>query len=59
VIEFKVNGGAAEALAQIRARGYHQQYLHQGLPVILLGVGCADREVKELLVEELPPGATE
>jgi hypothetical protein len=52
VIEFKVNGGAAEALAQIRARGYHQQYLHQGLPVILLGVGCADREVKELLVEE-------
>jgi phosphoserine phosphatase len=59
VIEFKVNGGAAEALAQIRSRGYHQQYLHQGLPVILLGVGCADREVKELLVEELPPGATE
>jgi phosphoserine phosphatase len=53
VIEFKVNGGAAEALAQIRSRGYHQQYLHQGLPVILLGVGCADREVKELLVEEL------
>jgi hypothetical protein len=54
VIEFKV-GGAAGALAQIRERGYHRAYLHQGVPVVLVGVGCADREVKEVLVEELSP----
>jgi Predicted AAA-ATPase/PD-(D/E)XK nuclease superfamily len=51
VIEFKVNGGAAEALAQIREKGYHQKYLHQGREVVLIGLGCAGREVREILVE--------
>ncbi|WP_250632684.1 ATP-binding protein [Rhodoflexus caldus] len=53
VIEFKVNGSAAEALAQIKAKGYHQKYLHQNREVVLIGLGCAEKEVRELIVEVL------
>jgi hypothetical protein len=53
VIEFKVNGSAAEALAQIKAKGYHQKYLHQNREVVLIGLGCAEKEVKELITESL------
>jgi hypothetical protein len=38
VMEFKV-GKAAEAMQQIKAKGYHEKYLHRGKPIILLGVG--------------------
>jgi phosphoserine phosphatase len=51
VIEFKVNGGAADAMAQIKTKGYYQKYLHQNKEVVLIGLGCADKEVKELIVE--------
>ncbi|WP_250632533.1 ATP-binding protein [Rhodoflexus caldus] len=51
VIEFKVNGSAAEALAQIKTKGYHQKYLHQNREVVLIGLGCAEKEVKEMQIE--------
>ncbi|MDW8205529.1 MAG: PD-(D/E)XK nuclease domain-containing protein, partial [Cytophagales bacterium] len=51
VIEFKVNGSAAEAIAQIKARDYHRKYLHHNKQVILIGLGCADKQVKELITE--------
>jgi hypothetical protein len=51
VIEFKVNGSAADAIAQIKTKGYYQKYLHQNKEVVLIGLGCADKEVKELVVE--------
>ncbi|MCS7035961.1 MAG: AAA family ATPase [Saprospiraceae bacterium] len=38
VMEFKV-GAAAEAMQQIKERGYHEAYLHRGKPVTLLAVG--------------------
>ena len=38
VMEFKV-GKAAEAMQQIKAKGYHEKYLNRGKPVTLLGVG--------------------
>jgi hypothetical protein len=49
VIEFKVNGSAADAITQIKIKGYYQKYLHQNKEVVLIGVGCADKEVKELI----------
>ncbi|WP_448519356.1 PD-(D/E)XK nuclease domain-containing protein, partial [Rhodoflexus sp.] len=51
VIEFKVNGSAAEAIAQIKTKGYYQKYVHQNKEVILIGLGCADKAVKEVIVE--------
>jgi hypothetical protein len=53
VIEFKVNGSAADAIAQIKTKGYYQKYLHQNKEVILIGLGCADKEVKELITESI------
>lgn len=38
VMEFKV-GAAAEAMQQIKQKGYHEAYLHRGKPVTLLAVG--------------------
>lgn len=38
VIEFKLNGSADEALAQIRERRYHEPYLADGRRVMLIGV---------------------
>jgi hypothetical protein len=38
VMEFKV-GKAAEAMQQIKDKGYAEKYLHRGKPVTLLGVG--------------------
>jgi phosphoserine phosphatase len=53
VIEFKVNGSAADAMAQIKTKGYYQKYLHQNKEVVLIGLGCADKEVKELITESI------
>ncbi len=39
VFEFKLRGSAAEALAQIKARGYAEPYRLAGKPVTLIGVG--------------------
>jgi Predicted AAA-ATPase/PD-(D/E)XK nuclease superfamily len=52
VVEFKL-GDAASALAQIKAKGYHQKYAGSGKEVILLGIGfdTETRNVQEFLVE--------
>ena len=38
VFEFKLNGTAEEALAQIKEKGYHEKYLRRGKKVTLIGV---------------------
>ena len=38
VFEFKLNGTAADALSQIREKGYHEKYLRSGKKVTLAGV---------------------
>jgi hypothetical protein len=54
VVEFKL-GDAADAMAQIHRKGYHQPYLASGKHVVLLGIGfdVATRNVGGYLVEEL------
>ncbi|MFN8394192.1 MAG: ATP-binding protein [Bacteroidia bacterium] len=54
VMEFKL-GDAASAMAQIRERGYHQQYLGSGKTIVLVGIGfdVATRNVGEVLVERV------
>jgi hypothetical protein len=54
VVEFKL-GDAASALAQIKAKGYHQQYKDAGKKIMLLGIGfdVATRNVGDFLVEEV------
>ncbi len=38
IFEFKLNGTADEAMAQIRARRYYEPYLDDGRPITLVGV---------------------
>ncbi len=38
VFEFKVDGTAEEAIAQIKNKGYAQPYLHAGKEVVLMGI---------------------
>ncbi len=38
IFEFKLNGTADEAMAQIRTRGYYEPYLDDGRPITLVGV---------------------
>jgi hypothetical protein len=54
IAEFKL-GDAASALAQIKAKGYHQQYIGLGKKVILIGIGfdVLTRNVGGFLVEEV------
>jgi len=47
VFEFKLNGTAADALAQIKEKGYHEKYLRAGKKVTLLGVAF-DAEMRNL-----------
>ena len=47
VFEFKLNGTASEALAQIREKGYHEKYLRSGKKVTLAGVAF-DAEMRNL-----------
>ncbi|MCS6967662.1 MAG: PD-(D/E)XK nuclease domain-containing protein [Bernardetiaceae bacterium] len=54
VIEFKVGeGGGEEALRQIKERGYYQRYMHRGKEVVLMGLGCYQKQVKEIRVEKV------
>ena len=48
VFELKVGGTAAEALEQIRARGYAKPYLAQGLPVWAVGLAF-DPKTRQLV----------
>lgn len=52
VVEFKL-GDAAAAMAQIKAKRYHERYLVEGKKVVLLAIGfdTAKRQVGEFLVE--------
>jgi hypothetical protein len=54
VVEFKL-GDAVSAMAQIKAKGYHQRYAGTGKKVFLVGIGfdVATRNVGGFLVEEL------
>ena len=47
VFEFKLNGVAAVALAQIKEKGYHEKYLRAGRKVTLAGVAF-DAEMRNL-----------
>ena len=47
VFEFKLNGTAEEALAQIKAKGYHEKYLRNGKKVTLIGAAF-DGELRNL-----------
>ncbi len=54
IVEFKL-GDAASAMAQIKSKGYHQQYLAAGKKIVLVGIGfdVATRNVGDFLVEEV------
>ena len=47
VFEFKLNGTAADALSQIKEKGYHEKYLRSGKKVTLVGVAF-DAEMRNL-----------
>jgi hypothetical protein len=47
VFEFKLNGTAEEAIAQIKEKGYHEKYLRAGKKVTLAGVAF-DSEMRNL-----------
>ena len=47
VFEFKLNGTAEEALAQIKEKGYHEKHLRAGKKVTLAGVAF-DAEMRNL-----------
>ncbi len=54
IVEFKL-GDAESAMAQIKAKGYHQQYSGTGKKIILLGIGfdVATRNIGGFLMEAL------
>ncbi len=47
VFEFKLNGTASAALAQIKEKGYHEKYLRRGKKVTLVGAAF-DAEMRNL-----------
>ncbi len=58
VFEFKLNGTAEAALAQIREKRYFEPYLGEGRPVTLIGVefSAETRNLGEHRMDTLPPG---
>ena len=55
VFEFKLNGTAEEALAQIKEKGYHEKYLRSGKKVTLAGVAF-DAEMRNLSDRKIAVG---
>ena len=55
VFEFKLNGTAEEALAQIKEKGYHEKYLRAGKKVTLAGVAF-DAEMRNLSDRKIAVG---
>ncbi len=55
VVEFKL-GPAAEALEQLKARRYHEPYLADPRPIVLLGAGGFEDRAIQCLWEELARG---
>jgi len=58
VFEFKLDGTADEALAQIHAKRYFEPYLDDGRRITLIGVAFAQatRNLGEHRIETLTPG---
>lgn len=54
-MEFKV-GKAAEAMQQIKRKGYHEKYRHRGkaITLIAVGFGTDTRNIEEWEEEILP-----
>lgn len=55
VFEFKLNGTAEEALAQIKEKGYHEKYLRSGKKVTLAGVAF-DADMRNLSDRKIAVG---
>jgi hypothetical protein len=55
LFEFKLDGSAESAIAQIKEKAYANAYLNQGLEIYLLGINFSsiDKEVAEWKVEKL------
>jgi PD-(D/E)XK nuclease superfamily len=55
VIEYKILGTAADAIAQIHAKKYYEKHLNEGKPIVLLGIalGKEQRGIVEWATEEL------
>lgn len=47
ILEYQLDGAAADALLQIEAKGYHLPYLQEGYPVVGLGVNF-DRDQRQI-----------
>lgn len=47
ILEFKLDESAAAALAQIKARGYHEKYIADPRPKVLLGINLS-RQTKSV-----------
>jgi hypothetical protein len=58
VFEFKLQGTAAEALAQIRDKKYHEKYLGSGKEITLVGAAFDEktRNLGEWVVESASAG---
>lgn len=53
ILEFKVNDTAENAIKQIREKNYAQKYLNENKKIVLIGVACQEKTIKEYLVEEV------
>ncbi|NJO66023.1 MAG: hypothetical protein HC836_50540 [Richelia sp. RM2_1_2] len=53
VLEFKMNDSAKNAIHQIREKQYFQPYLNLNKPLVLVGVALKNKEVEDILVENL------
>ena len=53
VIEFKVNDTAENALEQIKDRKYAEKYVSENKTIMLIGVACNEKTIKEYLVERI------
>lgn len=57
IIEFKLGKGSeADALAQVKSKGYHEKYLNRGKQIVLVGVGLdpEERNIGDYVTENLP-----
>lgn len=55
IMEFKLNGSAEEALAQIRAKGYAEPFAKDKRTVYRIGVNFSDeiRNIQDIKIETL------
>ncbi len=56
VMEFKLDGSAAEALDQIRGKRYGDAWLGSGMPVMAVGI-CFSSETRTVAELEVKPYA--